>query len=487
MTTEPTPTGASRRASNDAISVSRQQEAVAVAAAEDDSEIRFPWSRSDRALPRKVVQPLQRFLNTEAAGGILLFVAAIVALVWANSPWRGAYESLWHQRLTIGLAGWAVSLDLREWVNEALMTLFFFVVGLEIKRELVPGEFRDRCAAALPVYAAVGGMVVPAAFYLAVTRGGAAGRGWAIPVATDIAFALGVIALLRGLPACVKVFLLALAIADDIGAILVIAVFYSGSVHVEALLAAAALLAVVVLLRQLQIRWMPIYVMVGVAAWFATLESGIHATLAGVALGLLTPSIPFQRPRAVSEEAHRIADETVDDPQPPDADAQYWMRLAALSRETVSPLARLLTILHPWTSYLIVPVFALANAGVALTGPALATAATSTVTLGVMVGLVVGKPLGIGLASWLALRSRMATMPEEMRWRQLVGLGALAGIGFTISVFVTTLAFGETVLADQAKVGILVASVLAGLIGSTILIHDRRAAAREDAVAATEA
>jgi Na+:H+ antiporter, NhaA family len=318
-------------------------------------------------------------------------------------------------------------------------------------------------------------MVVPAVVYLAINPSGEAARGWGIPMATDIAFALGVLALVgRGLPAALKSFLLALAIVDDIGAILVIAVFYSGSIALGPLLAAGGLLALIVVLQRLQVRWTLVYVLLGVGVWLATFQSGVHATIAGVALGLATPAVPFQRPKAVSVEAHRIADETVDDPVPPDADAHHWLHLAGLTREAVSPLARLEHLLHPWTSWVVIPVFALANAGVPVTSSTLGAALTSGVTLGVVAGLVVGKTVGVSIFTWIATRTGIARLPEGVGWGQLVGVAALAGIGFTVSLFITSLAFQTQAVQDAAKVGILAASLLAGLLGALLLTRSRR-------------
>jgi NhaA family Na+:H+ antiporter len=438
-------------------------------------ELRVPWSGSARPVPRLILQPLQTFLRTEEASGILLLAASILALVWANSPWRTAYDALWHTQLTIGLGDWSLAEDLQHWVNDALMALFFLVVGLEIKRELTTGELRESRAAALPAIAALGGMLVPALLYLAINRSGEPARGWGIPMATDIAFALGVLALVgRGLPAALKFFLLALAIVDDIGAILVIAVFYSGSIAVLPLLAAGALLVFILGLQRLQVRWTAVYVLLGVGVWLATFKSGVHATIAGVALGLATPAVPFQRPRAVSLEAHRVADHTVDDPKPPDADAHHWLHLAGLTREAVSPLARLEHLLHPWTSWVVIPVFALANAGVSVSGSSLADAITSGVTLGVVTGLVVGKTVGVTVFTWIATKVGITRLPEGVGWGQLVGVATLAGIGFTVSLFITSLAFQTQPVQDAAKVGILVASLLAGLLGALLLARSRR-------------
>jgi NhaA family Na+:H+ antiporter len=439
-----------------------------------EEEIRLSWSDSARPVPRLVLQPLQTFLRTEQAGGILLLAAAVAALAWANSPWRASYDAVWHTQLTLGIGDWTLAQDLQHWVNDGLIALFFLVVGLEIKRELLTGELREPRVAALPAIAALGGMVLPALLYLAINRSGEPARGWGIPMATDIAFALGVLALVgRRLPAALKSFLLALAIVDDIGAILVIAVFYSGSIELLALLAAVGLLALILILQRLQVRWTVVYVLLGVGVWLATFQSGVHATIAGVALGLATPAVPFQRPKAVSREAHRIADDTVDDPDPPDADAHQWLHLADLTREAVSPLARAEHLLHPWTSYAIVPLFALANAGVFIGGTTLREALSSGVTLGVVAGLVVGKTIGVTVFTWVATRTGITRLPDGVRWRQLVGVAALAGIGFTVSLFITSLAFQRPELQDAAKVGILAASLLAGLIGALLLTRSQ--------------
>jgi Na+:H+ antiporter, NhaA family len=441
-----------------------------------DRTVRASWSRTTRPGPRLVVRPLQAFLETEQAGGILLLLGATAALVWANSPWSASYERLWETELTIRVGGWSISEDLRHWVNDGLMALFFFVVGLEIKRELTTGELREPRAAALPVVAAVGGMIVPALVYLALNTSGEGTRGWGIPIATDIAFALGVLAIASsGLPHSLKSFLLTLAIVDDIGAILVIALFYSEGVSWAPLGVAIGLLLLMLALQRLHVRWTVVYVILGISVWLATFESGVHATIAGVALGLLTPAVPFQRPRAVSEEARRVADETVDDPFPPDEDAHRWLHLSGLSREAVSPLARAEQLLHPWTSYLIVPVFALGNAGIVLSGSALERAATSSVTFGIVAGLVLGKMVGIAGAAAIATKIGIARLPEGVGWWHLSGTAGLAGIGFTVSLFITGLAFKDGALQDAAKIGIVAASLVAGLLGVALLrLSNRR-------------
>lgn len=432
--------------------------------------VRQPWSRSERPLPRAILQPLQSFLATEAAGGILLLGATLIALGWANSPWSGAYERLWDTQLSIGFGRWGLSHDLRHWVNDGLMTFLFMVVGLEIKREFLTGELRDRRAAIVPVLAAVGGMIVPAFLFLAIASGGQGARGWGVPMATDIAFALGVLTLVgRSAPPGLKPFLLTLAIADDIGSVLVIAIFTSGGLSPGPLLIAVLAVAAIVVLERIHVRAPLAYVVLGAVVWAATAESGVHPTIAGLVLGLLTPAVAFQRPATVSEEAHRIADETVDEPNPPDVDAPYWLYLAGLSREAVSPLARLEAFLHPWVSFVILPLFALANAGVDLSAEALRGVATSPVALGIVVGRVIGKPLGITLVAALVVRSGLGRLPEGVGWRHVLGVGALAGIGFAVSLLMAELAFADAELVEAAKVGVLAAGLVAGVVGVTVL------------------
>ncbi len=442
------------------------------------ADLRIPWSRSKRSLPRLLIQPLQQFIQTEASGGLVLLAAAVAALLWANLA-GDSYESVWHTRVTIGVGRWAISEDLRHWINDGGMTLFFFVVGLEIKREFVAGELRDPRAAALPLAAAIGGMVVPALIFLSVNAGSVSARGWGIPMATDIAFALGVLAIAgRGLPSGVRLFLLTLAIVDDVGAILVIAIFYSGQISFVPLITALGLLAMMVLLRRIQVRAGAVYAVVGIGVWLATFESGIHATIAGVALAFVTPASAFQRSRAVSEEARRVADETSDDPAPPDVDTPQWLHLARLSREAVSPLARLGQALHPWTSFVIVPLFALANAGVEIGGQRLNEGVSMRLAIGIVAGLVVGKVAGIMLGSVLAVRFAGSRLPPGIGWTHLLGVAALGGIGFTVSLFIAGLAFTDESLLDTAKLSILAASVISGVLGSALLVRRGRDAER---------
>ncbi|MGE4427277.1 MAG: Na+/H+ antiporter NhaA [Solirubrobacteraceae bacterium] len=424
-------------------------------------ERRFtPWDEH-------VSRSLRDFLRTETGSAGLLLAATIIALVWANSPAGDAYDDLWSTHLVVSVGGQAIDESLRHWVNDGLMAFFFYVVALEIRRELELGELRDRRAAAIPALAALAGMVVPALVFLAVNVGGEGARGWGIVMATDIAFVLGALALLGDrVPAGVRVFLLTLAIVDDVGAIAVIAVFYSDTVELTWLAAAAGILLLIWVLRRFGPPWRgPMYLAAGVPLWIATLESGIHPTIAGVALGLMTTVHPPQR-----VDVERAASLTRLFRREPSSASG---RAAILEiGSAVSPNERFQAAIHPWTSYLVIPLFALANAGVPLGGDALSGALTSPVTLGVVAGLVLGKTLGIGLFTLAAVRWRLGPLPQGMGPRHVLPAAALAGIGFTVSLFVAELAYADQVMRDEAKVGVLVASVVAAIVG---LVGLRRA------------
>ena len=424
---------------------------------------RSAWLASGRPVPRLIARPLRAFLETEVAGGIVLLAAAAFAFAWANSPFADSYEALWTTKLGVSVGPLRLSQDLRHWVNDGLMAIFFFVVGLEIKRELVVGELSDRMKASLPIIAAVGGMVVPALLYVSLNASGNGSSGWGIPMATDIAFAIGLLALLGDrVPSGLKVFLLSLAIVDDIGAILVIALFYAESIDLSWLAAAFLGLLAIAGLRRARVHWVPLYAAVGLGVWLATLESGVHATIAGVALGFLAPARPADPGGFgdVMETAAGLSDE-------PDAESLRAISLQA--NETVSVAERLGHLLHPWSSFLIVPLFALANAGVEVGGDAAREALGSRVTLGIVLGLVVGKLMGVFGASWLAIRLGIATAPEGVGLRHLLGAAAAAGIGFTVSLFISTLAFGDPGLVAAAKIGVFAASCIAGVLGAAIL------------------
>jgi len=408
-----------------------------------------------------VTRALREFVGTEVVGGAVLLAATAVALIWANSPWQAGYQQLWHTEVAVALGRWQLELDLREWVNEGLMAVFFVVVGLEVKREFLLGELRDRRQAALPVLAALGGMVVPALVYVAFNAGGAGSGGWGIPMATDIAFALGVLAVVApGLPGSLRLFLLTLAIVDDIGAIVVIAVFYSSGVDFAFLGMAGAVLALAYGLRQRGLVYAPLFVVLGIAAWLALHGAGVHATLAGVAMGLLAPARP-----ALDREITLTQTEQMLDVYSPAA-SQATAQIARLS---VSRLEWLEHGLHPWSSLLVVPIFALANAGVAVNADLVRDSVTSPVTLGVLFGLLLGKTVGITGSAWLACRLGLARLPAGVRWRQVAGVAALGGIGFTVSLFITNLAFDDAALANGAKIGILVASAAATAVGALLL------------------
>lgn len=428
---------------------------------------RRPWLGPHRPLLHRLAQPVIDILRVEAAGGVALVVAALAALLWANSPWQQSYHDLWHTQVSLDVGAFRLEEDLRHWIDEGLMAMFFFVVGLEIKSELVTGELNGARHAMLPAAAALGGMVVPALVYFAFNVRGGAPEGWGIPVATDIAFALGVVALLgRAVPQTLKVFLLALAIVDDIGAILVIAVFYTSSMSLGWLLTAAALVAVIVLMRWIRIWYVPAYVVVGMALWLATYKSGVHATVAGVVLGILAPARPLlsrlQVERLTGAGAAGPAEATEDNGIEPG-------EMAFLVRETVPVTDRLREMLHPWTSYAVLPLFALANAGVTFSRDMLGAAVSSPVALGVSAGLVVGKPVGVLGGVWLATRLGLARLPAKVSWPQLAGVATIAGIGFTMSLFIAGLAFTAGDRFEQAQLGIYVASILAAGIGVWIL------------------
>ena len=424
---------------------------------------------SDRRLAR-AAQPIVRFLHVEAAGGILLVVATVAALVWANSPWQAGYEALWSTSIRIEVGSYVFDEDLGHVINDLLMAVFFFVVGMEIKRELVIGELRDRRAVALPAMAAFGGMLVPALIYLAFNSGGPGASGWGIPMATDIAFALGVVALLGSrVPSSIKVLLLTLAIVDDIGAIVVIAVFYSDDLRPAFLLAALAVTILLAAMHRVRVIYSPLLAIAGFVLWLMVFESGIHATIAGVVMGLLTPATPLQ----TDLEAEQVVDVLENRS---DLRADDVRQAATLIRNSVSPCDRLIDSLHPWTSYLIVPLFALANAGIALSADAFSN--PSRVLVGVAVALVVGKPIGVLGFSWLAVRLGLGRLPEGATWGQIAGVAALAGIGFTVSLFITGLAFDDVAIQDDAKIGVLVASIVAAAAGALVFaIASRRSAA----------
>lgn len=430
-------------------------------------QLTVPGSLADR-----MSHPITRFLRIESASGILLFGAALAALVWANSPWSDRYHDLLELEAGLALGAFHLELTLHELVNDGLMTVFFFVVGLEIKRELAIGDLRDPRAAALPVAAALGGMVVPAAIYLALQDGKPTSAGWGVPIATDIAFAVGIITLMgRWVPHQIKVFVLAAAIVDDIGAIAVIAVFYSSDISLAPLGLAAAGFAVVILMQRSGISTAPLYFLVGAVIWYGFLKSGIHPTIAGVIAALLTPisePVPLWQKlkraavylpeKGMRKVLHRNREtgKTADVVEADDADAS-------------SPLVSLNSALHPWSAFVIMPVFALVNTGVMLSQGFLDDRESLAVGGAVAIALVLGKPAGVLLFSALAVRAKLARLPADVPWSVLVAAAALMGVGFTVSLFITELAFSEQRFVDAAKVGVLVGSAIAATVGLTLI------------------
>jgi Na+/H+ antiporter NhaA len=419
------------------------------------------------AWARNLAAPVRDFLSTETGGALALLAAAVLALLWANSPWSSSYESLWGTKLSITIGGGGIATDLRHWVNEGLMTFFFLVVGLEAKRELDVGELRDRSRLAMPVFAALGGMAVPIAIYLAFNAGGPGARGWGAAMSTDTAFALGALALLTPRGATrLRVFLLTLAVVDDLGALLVIAIAYTTHLSLPALAVAVGLFGLLVALRYAPVGRRQASVLVGVALWVAMFKSGIDPVIAGLAVGLVTSAYPPSR-----EDLERATALTRSFREQPTPELARSAQLGVLS--AISPNERLQYGLHPWTSYVFVPLFALANAGMHVTGGLLSAALVSPITLGILIGYVLGKPLGILGASWLASRPALRGARPALSWPSLAGGGAVAGIGFTVSLLISSLAFhGERL--EEAKLGVLASAILAPLLAWGVFAAVRR-------------
>jgi NhaA family Na+:H+ antiporter len=429
----------------------------------------------ERPLGVQVRLLFQQFTRFQASSGILLILATALALVWANSPWGNSYFELWETHLTISLGNWALDESLLHWVNDGLMVVFFFLVGLEIKREIVVGELASLRRATLPLVAAIGGMLLPAVIYVAFNLDGVGEAGWGIPMATDIAFMLGILAILGSrVPVGLKVFFTALAIADDLGAVLVIAIFYSGEIAWLALVVAAVILAALIVLNRLGVRQPLPYLLLGAGLWLAFLESGIHPTIAGVLLALTIPARTQVQATAYTAQCTAALgglEASESQEVRPKADARQQsaaQTLEVIAERLQTPLQRLERTLNPWVAYLIVPVFAFANAGVAVRGNLVA-ALTSPVALGIILGLVLGKPLGITLFAWLTVKFGLADLPYGVSWKQLFSASWLAGIGFTMALFIASSAFGSGALLDTAKVAILAASVLAAAAGFALL------------------
>lgn len=427
-------------------------------------------------ITERIFSTLDRFLHIEALSGIALIIAAVAAMIWANSPAAGSYQAFWHAPLSIGFGDYILSKPLHFWINDALMTIFFLVIGIEIRREIHQGALAEIRMATLPLAAALGGVVVPALIYSALNETPAQRQGWAIPTATDIAFAVGVLALLgRGISAGIRIFLLTFAIIDDIAAVFIIAAFYSGGLDYSGLLIAGAGILTVLGFQRIGIGSAWGYVLPGAILWFGLLKTGAHPTLAGVVLGLMTPVLPGTGRSQPLDVAARSVDALCRRPTRPQLTPIRKLRWA--QRELLPPVIRVQTALHPWVAFLVMPLFALANAGVTLGGGSLAQVGTQDVLLGIILGLVLGKPIGIIGASWLAVRLGWCRLPADLDWAGISLAALLGGIGFTMSIFVATLAFDDNSLLAAAKLGILLASLTAALIGLSLgyLMARRRA------------
>lgn len=451
--------------------------------------LRFPlathWTETTVG---RVVKPMQEFIHSSTSGGIVLLLSTIAALIIVNSALNSVYEDILNTYLDVKLGAFQIRLTILHWINDGLMSVFFFLIGLEIKREVWAGELSNVRAALLPIIGAIGGAIVPALVYVGINLAGAGSSGWGIPIATDIAFALGVLALAgTGLPFGLKVMLTAIAIVDDLIAILVIALFYSGSIDFGALGIGFALLGALLVTNILGIRAIPVYLSLGVAVWVAFLTSGVHATIAGVLVALTIPvrvridqATFLQRARAIlngfEESSKREPYSILEDEKQQAA----VIELEDLSEAVQSPLQKIEHRLHGWAAFVILPLFALANAGVALDIGAISNE-TLPVALGIIAGLLVGKPVGLFSAIWLSVRVGLVTLPREVTWRHVAGLACLGGMGFTMSLFIATLAFGSNQLLAAAKLGIVAASLIAGTAGFLVL-RSARVETRTDIV-----
>ncbi len=423
----------------------------------------------------KVITSFQQFASSSSAGGIILILVTVIAMIWANSSYSESYFALWHTNFTIGFDGFSLSKHLSHWINDGLMAIFFFVVGLEIKREILVGELSSIKKSMLPLMGAVGGMVVPALIYFIINDGTPDIRGWGIPVATDIAFALGVLALLGDrVPVSLKVFLTALAIVDDIGAVLIIAIFYTSEISLVALYFAGGFLALLMIMNYFNVRHTVVYFVLGVALWIAFLKSGIHATIGGILLAFTIPAAGKFNKEEFFEKSNKYIDKLSKLKDKPEEGESVDYRfnviqnLGTLSHKTQSPLHRLEHFLHPYVTWAIMPIFALANAGVSLEGFSL-DSIMNPVSMGVVGGLFIGKQLGVFLFVIIASMLGIASLPKGVSKMQLYSVSILTGIGFTMSLFVSNLAFGPSESGDFAKIGILLASLLAGVVGYFML------------------
>lgn len=428
--------------------------------------------KKERKIISNIVTPFQRFFRIEASGGIVLLAFTVIALVWANSPWGDIYNKLWHYKFTIGVVGkFSISKDILHWVNDGLMAIFFFVVGLEIKRELVAGELSSVKKASLPIAAAIGGMVVPAAVYVIINTNPSTEGGWGIPMATDIAFSLGILSLLgKRVPVALKVFLVAFAIVDDLGAILIIAMFYSEQIFWNYLFIALGLVLVLVAFNRMNIKSIPPYMAIGWVIWYLFLKSGIHPTIAGVLIAFTIPMKRSIRLGRFKDTIQRNLDSFCASPTENSKLTLKHDQLAAIDNmeaeilRVQSPVQRLEHNMHKFVTYVVMPLFALTNAGVVLRSASIANVFSDLSGI-IELSLVVGKMLGIFLFSWIAVKLGLASLPARVKWSHIISLGFLGGMGFTMSLFISNLAFSSEALLNPAKIGILTGSLIAGVIG----------------------
>lgn len=463
---------------------------------------RPPWREGSGPLRRLVVEPTIRFMRIEAAGGIALVVGALIALIWANVD-QGSYYSFWHTEISFDIGIWSFQegghgVHLQHVVDDVLMVFFFLVVGAEIKREVVHGELRNPRRAALPIFAALGGMLVPAGLYALLNTGGEGGPGWGIPVATDIAFALGVLALLGPrIPVQLKVFLLTLAVADDVGGILIIAVFYSEGIRFEWLAGMVGAVAFLLVLKRIGVRHFGAHAIGGVFLWITLWEAGIHSPLAGVILGLIVPASSLYDHDGTARRMdyllqrfrHALSD---DDPRVAEHDSQEALRsIRHVAHEGMSPLERLEEMMAPISAFVVVPIFALANAGIVLNGESISDAVNSNVAIGILLGLIVGKFVGVVGFSLVFVKLGVAVKPPELHWRGIAGAALLAGIGFTVALFIADLSFPneeQAAVEEVAKMGIFAASIVAAVGGYLVLrFTDPPRLAPAEAIVETEA
>ena len=427
-----------------------------------------------------ILQPVSKFIHQEFMGGIILFINVIIAIAWVNSPWADSYHHLWETKISVGFSDFIFKQPLHIWINDGLMAIFFFVIGLELKREFMAGELSTLKKASLPMVAALGGMLVPALIYFLINLGLESEHGWGIPMATDIAFALALLSMSgKHIPAAVKVFLSALAVADDLGAVLVIAFFYTAHISFAPLLLAGALLLVLIAGNLLGIRGTLFYLLLGIAVWAGFLFSGVHATIAGV---LVAFTIPARTKIDENEYVKSVRKYSLEfenaipqnGPLTTPEQHQTIEKIKKLSTDAETPLQKIEYSLHPWVAFVIMPLFALANAGMHI-GPDFFSGLINPVSTGIIAGLLIGKFVGVFSFTWLLVKLGVAELPDGAGWPHIAGVAILAGVGFTMSLFITGLAFENIDLVDQAKYGILIASVLAGTFGIVVLRRLRKA------------